>query len=150
MTSYEKIFSRSRLKMDDLKEIMSLSDNDLTQINTERLHSVVGDVRVQYLFSNFSMDDEIQEITYELKNKNNDFFDEEFVVELFALGMVITWLRPKVDSVLHTAAFIGGKEEKKIKDDHKLEIERLAQLENKQYKMLRDRGYMYNNYLQGE
>ena len=39
---YELIFSRSRLKMNDLKEILALSDTDLLEINTERLHSVVG------------------------------------------------------------------------------------------------------------
>ena len=43
---YEKIFSRSRGLIDDPKEL-SLDINDQIEINTERLHNVVGDPRVR-------------------------------------------------------------------------------------------------------
>ena len=148
-SSYEKIFSRSRLKMNDLKEILTLNDNDLTALNTERLHSVIGDIRVQNLFNTFEMDDEIQEIKFTLNYPTNDFFDEEFLVELLSLGMVITWLRPQVESHEMIAVMIGGKEEKSLNNQYKNVKARLEALELKQYQMLRDRGALHNDYVNG-
>lgn len=145
---YEKIFSRSRLKMNDLKEIMTLSDTDLLMINTERLHSVVGNPRVGFIFSSLSLDDDIQRLTCELKMKSAlEVLDEEYVLELLSLGMVIAWLRPQVDSFEHTSNWIGGKEEKMLQNNFKPVISRLDSLENQLNKMLRDHGSMYNSYL---
>ena len=148
--SYETIFSRSRLKMNDLRELMTLSNNDLTEINVERLHSVISDVRIQYVFSEFEMDDDIQTIKFELNNPNKTFFDKEFVIDILALGMVITWLRPQVENHEYVAMMIGGKEEKSLNNQYSKIKERLEQLETKQYKLLRDRGYLYNDYLKEE
>lgn len=145
---YEKIFSRSRLKMNDLKEIMALSDTDLLMINTERLHSVVGNPRVGFIFSSLSLDDDIQRLTCELKMTSAlEVLDEEYVLELLSLGMVIAWLRPQVDSFEHTSNWIGGKEEKVLQNNFKPVISRLDSLENQLNKMLRDHGSMYNSYL---
>lgn len=145
---YEKIFSRSRLKMNDLKEIMTLSETDLLEINTERLHSVIGNPRIGYIFSSIELDDEIQRFTGELKQPNGlDVLDQEYVLELLSLGMVITWLRPQVDSFLHTSAWIGGKEEKVLANNYKPVVARLDSLENKLHQMLRDHGVMHNSYL---
>lgn len=145
---YEKIFSRARLKMNDLKEVVTLSETDLLEINTERLHSVIGDPRIGYIFSSISMDDEIQSVTLELKNANSiAFLDEEYVIELLSLGMVITWLRPQVESIENTSVTFGGKEEKVLTNNYKTIISRLESLETKLYKMIRDHGYMHNSYI---
>ena len=45
---------------------------------------------------------------------------------------------------------IGGKEEKKILDNHKDMIDRLESLENKLNKIIRDYGYLHNSYIGGE
>lgn len=108
---YETVFSRTRTKIDDVKELF-LEDNDLLELNTERLHSIVGDERVINKFSSFAMDDEIQQIEFEMKYPVSDFADKEYVTELFALGMSIQWLKPKVDSINYTARVLGTKEEK--------------------------------------
>lgn len=150
MTSYEKVFSRSRLKMNDLKEVMVLNDSDLAMLNTERLHSVIGDVRIQNLFSSFVMDDEVQEFSFVLTNSTTEFFDEEFVVELFALGMVISWLRPQVENHEFTAMIIGGKEEKSLNNQYKNVKARLTELEILFQKKIRDRGYLHNGYIEGD
>lgn len=145
---YEKIFSRTRLKMNDLKEIMTLSETDLLEINTERLHSVIGDPRIGFIFSSISMDDEVQSMTFELKNANSiSFLDEEYVTELLSLGMVITWLRPQVESFEYTSLMLGGKEEKILVNNYKPVVSRLESLETKLHKMIRDHGYMYNSYV---
>ena len=149
MLSYSTLFSRVLNKINDQKEL-SLDENDLLEIYTERLHSVVGKPRVRRLFSSISLDDEIQEMTFTLNNSVDEESDKDFVLEILSLGMAIEWLQPQVDSVIHTSVMIGGKEEKKLLDNHKNMIERLDSMKKEQNKMIRDYGYMYNSYINTE
>ena len=149
MLSYSTLFSRVLNKINDPKEL-SLNENDLLSIYTERLHSVVGKPRVRRLFSSLTLDDEIQEMTFTLNNSVDEDSDIDFVLEVLALGMAIEWLQPQVDSVIHTSVMIGGKEEKKLLDNHKNMIDRLDSMKREQNKMIRDYGYMYNSYINGD
>ena len=144
--SYSTLFSRVLNKINDTKEL-SLDESDLLDIYTERLHSVVGKPRVRRLFSSISLDDEIQEMTFTLNNSVDEESDKDFVLEILSLGMAIEWLQPQVDSVIHTSVMIGGKEEKKLLDNHKNMIDRLDSMKKEQNKMIRDYGYMYNSYI---
>ena len=146
MLSYSTLFSRVLNKINDPKEL-SLNENDLLEIYTERLHSVVGKPRVRRLFSSISLDDEIQEMTFTLNNSVDEESDKDFVLEILSLGMAIEWLQPQVDSIVHTSVMIGGKEEKKLLDNHKNMIDRLDSMKREQNKMIRDYGYMYNSYI---
>ena len=146
MLSYSTLFSRVLNKINDPKEL-SLDENDLLEIYTERLHSVVGKPRVRRLFSSLSLDDEIQEMTFALNNSVDEESDKDFVLEILSLGMAIEWLQPQVDSVIHTSVMIGGKEEKKLLDNHKNMIDRLDNMKKEQNKIIRDYGYMYNSYI---
>ena len=146
MLSYSILFSRVLNKINDPKEL-SLDENDLLEIYTERLHSVVGKPRVRRLFSSISLDDEIQEMTFALNNSVDEESDKDFVLEILSLGMAIEWLQPQVDSIIHTSVMIGGKEEKKLLDNHKNMIDRLDNMKKEQNKMIRDYGYMYNSYI---
>ena len=146
MLSYSTLFSRVLNKINDQKEL-SLDENDLLEIYTERLHSVVGKPRVRRLFSTLTLDDEIQEMTFTLNNSVDEESDKDFVLEILSLGMAIEWLQPQVDSVIHTSVMIGGKEEKKLLDNHKNMIDRLDSMKKEQNKMIRDYGYMYNSYI---
>ena len=146
MLSYSTLFSRVLNKINDQKEL-SLDESDLLEIYTERLHSVVGKPRVRRLFSSISLDDEIQEMTFTLNNSVDEESDKDFVLEILSLGMAIEWLQPQVDSVIHTSVMIGGKEEKRVLDNHKNMIERLDSMKKEQNKMIRDYGYMYNSYI---
>ena len=134
MLSYSTLFSRVLNKINDPKEL-SLDENDLLEIYTERLHSVVGKPRVRRLFSSLSLDDEIQEMTFTLNNSVDEESDKDFVLEILSLGMAIEWLQPQVDSVIHTSVMIGGKEEKKLLDNHKNMIERLDSMKKEQNKI---------------
>ena len=53
---YETVFSRTRGRINDPKELLSLSENDLLEIYTERLHNVIGKPRVRRLFSSIVME----------------------------------------------------------------------------------------------
>ena len=134
---YSTLFSRVLNKINDPKEL-SLDESDLLEIYTERLHSVVGKPRVRRLFSSLSLDDEIQEMTFTLNNSVDEESDKDFVLEILSLGMAIEWLQPQVDSVIHTSVMIGGKEEKKLLDNHKNMIDRLDSMKKEQNKMIRD------------
>lgn len=149
MLSYSTLFSRVLNKINDQKEL-SLDENDLLEIYTERLHSVVGKPRVRRLFSTLTLDDELQEMTFTLNNSVDEESDTDFVLEILSLGMAIEWLQPQVDSVIHTSVMIGGKEEKKLLDNHKNMIDRLDSMKREQNKMIRDYGYMYNSYINGD
>lgn len=102
------------------------------------------------LFSSLLLDDDIQQFTFELNNSVDEISDEDFVLEVLSLGMTIEWLQPQVDSIIHTSVMIGGKEEKKILDNHKNMVERLESMKKEQNKMIRDYGYMYNSYIRGD
>ena len=149
MLPYETVFSRTRNKINDPKEL-ALDEKDLLEVYTERLHSVVGKPRVRRLFSSISFDDELQQFNFVLNNPVDGDSDKDFVLEVFVIGMVIEWLQPQVDSILHTSLMIGGKEEKKLIENYRSMIDRLDSMKKEQNKMIRDYGYMYNSYIKGE
>ena len=149
MLPYETIFSRTRGRINDIKEL-SLDENDLNELWTERLHSIAGDERVIEKFTSFDMDDEIQQIEFEMKYPVSDFADKEYVIELFALGMAIAWLKPKVDSLEYTIRALGGKEEKNLQNPYKEMQARLDKLEYQFSRKLASHGYINNSYIRGE
>lgn len=106
---YETIFSRTRGRISDMKEL-SLDENDLLEIYTERLNNVISNPRVRRLFSSLTLDDEIQQLDFTLNNSVDETADMNFVVGILVLGMTIEWLQPQVDSIMHTSVMIGGDE----------------------------------------
>lgn len=146
---YETIFSRTRGRISDMKEL-SLDENDLLEIYTERLSNVIANPRVRRLFSSLTLDDEIQQLDFVLNNSVDETADMNFVVGILVLGMTIEWLQPQVDSIMHTSVMIGGKEEKKLLDNYKNMIERLDSMKTELNKRIRDYGYMYNSYINTE
>lgn len=145
---YDTIFSRYMGIIKDPKEL-SLNESDLLEMYNERLHMVLGDPRVSAKFSNIEFDDEIQTITFALKNSVNDISDIEFVVKLFAMGMGIEWLKPQIDSLDFTLRMVGGKEEKSLQNLYKQMQDRLKRLEKQFSDHLSSHGYLNNSYLKG-
>lgn len=146
---YEIVFSRTRGRINDPKEL-SLNESDLLEIYIERLHNIIGKPRVRRLFSSIVLDDEIQQIDFTLNNSVDGASNIDFVIDLLILGMTIEWLQPQVDSIIHTSVMIGGKEEKKLLDNHGNMIKRLDSMKTELNKMIRDYGYMYNSYINSE
>lgn len=147
---YETVFSRTRGRINDPKELLSLSENDLLEIYTERLHNVIGKPRVRRLFSSIAFDDEIQQIDFTLNNSVDEASDIDFVTDLFVLGMTIEWLEPQVNSILSVSDYLGTDKEKLLKSSYKTNIDRLDSLKTELNKKIRDYGYMYNSYINSE
>ena len=142
MISYDKIFSRFLSKLTDFN-IASLSDIELYNLGSEWLHSTAATIRLRPIFKTLVLNDEESFVTFELVNSIDEYSDENFAIEVFALGMSIGWLQMHVDSILNVAPMIGGKEEKKLIDNHKSSIERLKTLKIELKKTMRDYGYLY-------
>lgn len=146
--SYETIFSRYMGIVDDTKEL-SLDESDLFEIYYERLHMILGDPRVAAKFSTITLDDDLEEINFILKNPVNDSSDTEFVTKLFVLGMSIEWLKPQIESLRYTLRMVGGKEEKSLQNPYKQMQDRLKRLEKQFSDHLSSHGYLNNPYLKG-
>lgn len=153
MTSldYNKIYSRlfSRIEAYDF---ISLPEDNLNDLLCNWFHSSSANPYVRRLFSNFNVDDEIQQIAYEMKYSVDEYSDEEFVIEILSIGMAIAWLEPKVHSMTNIAQMYGSKEEKFFSQSaHIAELRGLvSDLKKQQRRIIADRGYAWNTYLDGE
>ena len=144
--TYEEIYSRFYLKETD-PSLFKLSKEDAYERMCGWLHSVAAIPHVRQCFSTLTLDDELNELTFELKRSVDKSSDYDFVKELFAQGMVIAWMRPHIDKTINLAAVIGGKEEKSMLNNYKSNIARLETLEKNFKKFIRDRGYLNNDYI---
>ena len=149
--SYNTIYSRLFSKI-EAYDFIELSEDELNDFLCSWIHSASANPYVRRLFKSFSLDDEIQEIAYEMKYIIDDFSDEEFVIEVLSLGMVVAWLDPKVKSINNIAQMFGSKEEKYYsQSQHISELRSLVNDSKKQQRrMIADRGYAWNSYLDGE
>ena len=153
MTSltYDVIYSRLFSKI-EAYDFIEMPEDDLNELLCDWIHSASANPYVRRLFKTFSLDDEVLEISYEMKYSVDEFSDEEFITEIFALGVIVSWLEPKVNSINNIAQMFGSKEEKFYsQSQHISELRNLVDDSRKQQRrMIADRGYAWNSYLDGE
>ena len=104
------------------------------------------------LFSSIAYDDAIQQFTYELNYNKDEDADRDFICEAIALGIVVAWLEPKVKTTnLIHQQFTSSKESKWYNQkDHLAEVKALLKsCRYEQQSLIRDRGWIYNSYLDG-
>lgn len=147
--SYEDIYSFFLGYITD-HNIAAMSMQDAYDLMSENLHKAVSKPYVRRLFSEFNNDSEIMTLTFEMDYKTDDNADKDFVLDILAKGMVIEWLQPQVKSRLLTAQYFGNSDKKYFSQSaHLNELQSLleeAKLD--QRKMIRDRGYISNSYLE--
>lgn len=148
---YNNIYSRLFSKI-EAYDFIELSEEELNDFLCNWVHSASANPYVRRLFKTFGLDDEIQEISYEMKYSVDEFSDTEFVTEILTLGVVVAWLEPKVNSINNIAQMFGSKEEKFYsQSQHISELRALVNDSKKQQRrMIADRGYAWNSYLDGE
>lgn len=142
---YEKIYSRYYTKQTD-PSFFKMDENEAYELMNEWIHSIASLPYVRKCFSSFSLNDDNRTMSYQLINSIDDDSDKEFVIEVFAQGMVICWMRPQVEKTVNLATAFGGKEEKIILNNYKPNISRLDSLEKNLKKMIRDYGYYNGTY----
>lgn len=147
--TYEEIYSRFYLKETD-PSLFKLSKEEAYERMNNWMRSVAAIPHVRKLFFAITFNDDLEELTFTLVNSKDENSDKDFVIELFAQGMVICWMRPQIEKNINLAAVIGGKEEKSMLNNYKNNILRLESLEKSFKKFIRDYGYINNDYVGAE
>ena len=148
--SYEDVYSIFLSSITDYN-LLNADDAEVYDQFAEMLHKVAASTYIRRLFTTFTMNDQTLTIEYEMKNPSVDETeDKEFLVNVLAKGMIEEWVRPQVNKTSLTAQMFGGKEQKMFsQSQHLAELRALldsARLEKR--KMIRERGYIYNPYLE--
>lgn len=150
MTSlnYNEIYSRFYTKV-LAYEFLELEEEKVNEFLCNWLHSAVAQPYVRRLFTSVIMDDEIYELQCTLKNEIDEFTDKEFIVEVLALGLIIGWLTPKINNITLIAQTFGSKDEKFYSEaNHLKQLQELKDsLVSEQRRLVVDRGYVWNAYL---
>lgn len=152
MTStYGNIYSRFLNKISDY-EFANLEESDITQRMLEWLHSSLSNPYIYRIFLTFDADDEVAQMEYTIINPENDYIDKNFVEELLSYQLVVEWLTSKVNTTSQLNQMITNSKESKFYSQKEMLSEKrnlLAESENQVRSMLRDRGYIKNDYLDG-
>jgi hypothetical protein len=100
-------------------------------------------------FSTFTLNDEEAVLSFSLKSSVDEQADCDFVADVLARGMVISWLEPEVKNVLLTKQLLTGNEEKfYAQANHISQLEQMLTTAKTEFKnILRDYGYLNNSYI---
>ena len=154
--TYNEVYSSFFRKVeayDLLRE--DLEEAQKTDLLHEWLIQAISDLYVRRLFSSLELvdDDEENDITdsvvYNMAESVNESSDKLFTIEVLAYGVMVAWLSPKVNSLINIVQFIGTADEKYYSQAAHLQQLRglLEDVENRQRKLIRDRGYIWNEYI---
>lgn len=150
--NYDNVYSRFFTKVEAFDFIYEdLTEEMMAEFMSTWLHSAVAYPYIRRLFSTVSLDDEEKIFEYELRYQIDEFSDTEFVTEVLAYGMMYCWLEPKVRSITNIVQTFTSTEQKFYSQSNHLSELRalLSDSELKIRALIRDRGYMYNTYLDG-
>lgn len=111
VSSYDDIYNKF-LGLIEGFELLSLEKSDAYTQMGEWMQKVIHLPKIRKLFSSISLDEEIMEVTYTLRNSIDETYDKGFVENLLANGMVVGWLEPRMQSETLIRQFFGGKEQK--------------------------------------
>ena len=145
--TYEEIYSQFYSKIDDPTFFQKYSKEEAYSLMRTWLHSVVSLPYLKKRFSSIILDDDILDITFELTNPVDEDSDNYFVKDILAQGMVICWMQQKIDKAVSLATVVGTKEEKTILNNYKNNMARLNELKVQFRKIIRDYGYINNDYI---
>ena len=147
---FDEVYSVFHNKV-DAYDFLELTDEEIETFESEWLRSAASKPYVRSLFSAFSLDVDGETISFEMGYVIDDDTDKDFVTEVLALGICIEWLSPKVNSLTHIYQTYASKEERFFSEaSHMKEIRALRDSwKVEQRKLIRDRGYIYNSYIQG-
>ena len=146
---YETIFNLFLGNITDIK-LASLSEEDAKTLMVEYLHRSLAASYLSHIFSSSELDDENETFTYSMAYDTGK--DEtDFVCNAIAKWMVYEWLHNQVRSIVNTAQFFGGSEQKYY--SQQAHMAELRNMQDDAYKEARhfvmDRGWINNSYLGG-
>ena len=147
--SYDEVFSEFLGNITD-PVMAKLDENSAIEYLSEYLHKAVSPSYVRRLFSSIKIDDEVQQITYEMAKKIGDDADNDFVRTMLGKSMAVQWLNPQVNSRVNIAQMFTGSDFKFYSQaSHISEIRGIKEdMEKDLQSYILSRGYVYNNYLE--
>ena len=143
MTSeFDEIYSRFYLRVKDY-EMVALDESLAKEILNGYLRSTLSKPMVRRLFLSIKMDEDVEEIEYELRDSLDEDSDKDFSEEVFATGMVEEWVNPRYHSTLLTSQLLSNSEQKFY--SQKNQMDGLKEMYDKAQKdlrkLIRDHGY---------
>ncbi len=149
--NYEEIYSKFRLKA-EAYDILQYREDDVNAVFfKDWLHSSANKPYIRRLFSELKFGDSVQELTYTMKYSIDNEFDKEFITDLLGIGLVIEWITPKINSLNNIQQMYGSSEEKFFSQTNHLNgLKDLKKsLLKEQKDLIKNRGYIWNSYLDG-
>ena len=143
MTSdFEDIYSRFYLRVKDY-EMTGLDEKLVKEMLLGYLKSTLSKPMVRRLFQSITLDEDIEEIEYELRNSLDEVSDQDFVEEVLAVGLVCEWASPRYHSTLLTSQLLTNSDQKYFSQaQHLAEMKELYQKSQTDLrKLIRDYGY---------
>lgn len=154
--AYNEIYSSFFRKVEAYDLLRDdLEDSQKNDLLHEWLIQAVSDPYVRRLFNSLEIVDEniddgiTDSVVYEIAESVDNTSDRYFVIEILAYGIMIAWLSPKLNSLINIVQFIGTADEKYYSQAaHLQQLRALYEdVENRQRKLIRDRGYIWNEYV---
>ncbi len=108
---YDDVYSRFFSEI-EAYDFLKLNENELNGFLCNWLHSASSEPYIRRLFSEFILDDEIMDITYEMAHSVDEFYDKEFTIEVLSLALGLKWITPKIRSIKNIAQRFGSSDEK--------------------------------------
>ena len=142
---YDDVYKRALAKINDL-DLANYTEEDFREYMKEWLHSAISNPYLRKKFSNFSFDDDLEEINFSLVDSVDDNYDSQFVISALAKGLIVNYLPSKLETTANLAIMIGGKEEKKLLDTYSKNIERLDKLRKEWELELSRHSYYFKEY----
>lgn len=142
---YDDVYKRALAKINDL-DLANYTEEDFREYMKEWLHSAISKPYLRKKFSNFSFDDDLEEINFSLVDSVDDDYDSPFVISALAKGLIVNYLPSKLETTANLAIMIGGKEEKKLLDTYSKNIERLDKLRKEWELELSRHSYYFKEY----
>ena len=145
---YEDIFSMFLSKITDYS-FLEYDENFIRGRMVSWLHSSASSPRLRAKFSTFVLNDDEAVLSFSLRSSVSDEYDCDFVANVIALAMVISWLEPEVKNVLLTKQLLTGGDEKFFAQaNHISQLEQMLMATKNEFKnILRDYGYLNNSYI---
>lgn len=147
--SYDEVFDDFLGRVADY-DFSTMDESTANYLMSEYLQKVLARPYIRRLFASINADKEIHLIQFEIANKVDDDADTEFVKTILSKGMVVEWLEPQVRNKVNISQFFGGKEQKYYsQSNHISELRGLLEDTERELRgEIRDRGYIYNPYLE--
>lgn len=92
--------------------LIGLLPGDVYAMEKEWLVSALSLPDVTRLFTQIERDEAVAELDYELAYSVNELADRDFIENVLAVGMVLSWTSVRLRSSLNLTQMYGGKEEK--------------------------------------